>query len=219
MRFWSKSQGVDAWWQMRVFAMVGSEIFVGVKQCVSNKERGWQAVSFYGMCLANCADFVRETLCICEFFILTLPFKVTVLTKKRHSRVLLGIHWGFSLTKNVFIGCFLGEVAHLRSAWRRESAVCLIWCRWWQVLQRRCSATHRADASNPRRCRGLTEYVTASAVIRPAWCGVAGVQKKQPPRANRDGCYAVISLLISWQELLQELLQELPERPWGWVSP
>lgn len=46
----------------------------------------------YGMCLANCADFVRETLCICEFFILTLPFKVTVLTKKRHSRVLLGIH-------------------------------------------------------------------------------------------------------------------------------
>ena len=31
------------------------------------------------------------------------------------------------------------------------------------------SATHRADASNPRRSRGLTEYVTASAVIRPAW--------------------------------------------------
>lgn len=50
-------------------------------------------VILYDKCLANCADFVRETLCICEFFILTLPFKVTVLTKKRHSRVLLGIHW------------------------------------------------------------------------------------------------------------------------------
>ena len=37
------------------------------------------------------------------------------------------------------------------------------------VRQRRCSATHRADAINPRRCRGLTEYVTAPAVIRPAW--------------------------------------------------
>ena len=130
MRFWSKSQGVDAWWQMRVFAMVGSEIFVGVKQCVSNKERGWQVVSPYGMCLANCADFVRETLCICEFFILTLPFKVTVLTKKRHSRVLLGIHWGFSLTKNVFIGCFSGEVAHLRSArsvWEHLPPCALRW--------------------------------------------------------------------------------------------
>lgn len=77
---------------MRVFAMVESDVFVGVKQCISNKERGWQAVSPYGMCLANRADFVRKTLCICEFFILTLPFKVTVLTKKRHSRVLLGIH-------------------------------------------------------------------------------------------------------------------------------
>lgn len=72
--------------------MVGCEVFVGVKQCVSNKERGWQMVIPYDKCLANCADFVRETLCICEFFILTLPFKVTVLTKKRHSRVLLGIH-------------------------------------------------------------------------------------------------------------------------------
>lgn len=30
--------------------------------------------------------------------------------------------------------------------------------------------------------------------------------KKQPPRASRDGCYAVMSLLTSWQELL---LQEL----------
>ena len=41
-----------------------------------------------------------------------------------------------------------------------------------------------------------------------------GAAQKQPPRANRDGCYAVISLLTSWQELLlQELLQELPERP------
>ena len=29
--------------------------------------------------------------------------------------------------------------------------------------------------------------------------------KKQPPRASRDGCYAVLSLLTSWQELLQEL--------------
>lgn len=116
MRFWSENQGVYMKCWMRVFAMVGSEVFVAVKQCVSNKERGWQAVSPYGMCLANCADFVRETLCICEFFILTLPFKVTVLTKKRHSRVLLGIHWGFFLTKNVFIGCFSGAVAHLRSA-------------------------------------------------------------------------------------------------------
>lgn len=102
MQFLPNSQGVDAWWQMRVFAMVESDVFVGVKQCISNKEHGWQVVSPYGMCLANCADFVRETLCICEFFILTLPFKVTVLTKKRHSRVLLGIHWGFSLTKKCF---------------------------------------------------------------------------------------------------------------------
>lgn len=77
---------------MRVFAMVGSDVFVGEKQCVGNKERGLQAVSSYDKCLANCADFVRKTLCICEFFILTLPFKVTVLTKKRHSRVFLGIH-------------------------------------------------------------------------------------------------------------------------------
>ena len=69
---------------MRVFAMVESDVFVGVKQCISNKERGWHAVSPYGMGLANRADFVRKTLCICEFFILTLPFKVTVLTKKRH---------------------------------------------------------------------------------------------------------------------------------------
>lgn len=73
--------------------MVGSEVSVVVKQCISNKERGLQSVSPYDKCLANCADFVRETLCICEFFILTLPFKVTVLTKKRHSRVLLGILW------------------------------------------------------------------------------------------------------------------------------
>ena len=124
MQFLPNSQGVDAWWQMRVFAMVESDVFVGVKQCISNKEHGWQVVSPYGMCLANCADFVRETLCICDFFILTLPFKVTVLTKKRHSRVLLGIHWGFSLTKNVFIGCFSGAVAHLRSA-RAATSVCL----------------------------------------------------------------------------------------------
>ena len=63
-----------------------------------------------------------------------------------------------------------------------EVAVCTATrCRWrnevMAVRQRRCSATHRADAINPRRCRGLTEYVTASAVIRPAWCGVVGAQK------------------------------------------
>lgn len=40
MRFWPNSQGVDVRWQMRVFAMVGSDVFVGVKQCVGNKERG-----------------------------------------------------------------------------------------------------------------------------------------------------------------------------------
>jgi len=55
-----------------------------------------------------------------------------------------------------------------------RDAVPLATTRWWSELQRRCSATHRADASNPRRCRGLTEYVTASAVIRPVWRGAAG---------------------------------------------
>ena len=51
------------------------------------------------------------------------------------------------------------------------------------MLHRRCSATHRADASNPRRCRGLTEYVTASAVILLAW--VVQLEYKKNSRHER----------------------------------
>ena len=40
MRFWSENQGVYMKCWMRVFAMVGSEVSVVVKQCFSNKERG-----------------------------------------------------------------------------------------------------------------------------------------------------------------------------------